>query len=382
MTTIEDLRRSLEELAGDASDGAGMAERARTGAARIQRRRTITAAAAVCLVAVATAVIPLAVNRLRADGPAPASVTPYRGPGQLTVRPAPDSKYGWNLGTDGFLQFMTPSLKGSNSTRDCCAEVRVYDPGTYDSRVLRRGERITVGDHPAFRATTRVREGGHWLRGPAGSSQGPGATKDMLTVGWKDPSGAWVTVLDAGTGLGPPTSLDPLSLLVDVGADVRLGAPRDVLVPMHFAAVPGNLPITFTDVDDTSHPKDGQVAVLGLGGDRQPAVGILRPGYLDVDTPLTITAWTANGYAPWIEMLYSPVNTTVAGHPARYYEDDSGSVSVPPGGSVMLVEIGGCGIQIGVKDRTKITRADLEAMFAGATFDKCDSTKTWTRPLN
>jgi hypothetical protein len=387
MTTIDELRRSFEELAAAASDGAGMAERATAGAARVRRRRAVgAAAAALCLVAVVTAVVPLVVNRQRADGPPPASVVvvPYRGPGQLTVRPAPDSGRKWSIGSDGFLQFMTPSF---GTMKNCCAEVRVYDPGAYDSRALEGGEKITVAGHPGYRATIEVPDADPVPRMPAGppGRERPDGTARVLTVGWQDPSGPWVTVLDIGSeaGLGLATSPDPLSLLLDVAADIRLGAPRDVLVPMHFPAVPGNLPITFADVDDISVADGGQLAVLGFGGDPRPSVELFHPSQAEVDTPLTIKAWTANGQAPWTEMAGGPVNTTVAGRPARYYErSGKGGVRVPAGGSVLLVEIGSCGIQINVGDRKAITRADLETMFSGATFDECDSIRTWTRPFN
>jgi hypothetical protein len=384
MTTIDDLRRSFEDCALDASDGAGMAERVHAGARRIRRRRRIAAAgAAACLVTAVAAIVPAAVAGLHADGTAPAA-TRYRGPGQLTVRPAADSTYLWQRGTDGTLQWMSPHRTGKSGDTCCAGVVRVHDPGTYDSTALEAGERITVGGRPAFWAVTRIPN----PRAPGATRPGTPAQApavEAATVGWRDPSGAWVTVVDgdAGTRLRRfhLTPAEMRTHLLDVAADVRLGAPQDVLVPMHFPAIPGNLPITFAEVDeiDRSGP---QMATLGFGGDDTPTVDLQHRSYfpVDVDAPLEIAAWTANGMAPWVEIADGPVNTTVAGRPARYHEK-SHSGNVLPGGSTMLVEVGSCGIVIKVRDRTVITRADLEAMFAGATFDDCDSPRTWTRPV-
>jgi hypothetical protein len=44
---------------------------------------------------------------------------------------------------------------------------------------------------------------------------------------------------------------------------------------------------------------------------------------------------------------------------------------VPAGGSALLVVIDTCAIQVTVADRTAVTRADLETMLEGATFDEC-----------
>lgn len=377
MTTIDDLRRSMEERAGRASEGTGMPERALAGAQRIRRRRRVAATAAVaCLVVVAGTVVPSVVSRLGTDGSAPTSVPPYRGPGQLTVRPAPDSTYRWSRGTDGTLQYMRP---WAEDTGGCCADVLVYDPGTYDSRALERGERITVAGHPAFWGPTRVGTipASVPSAGPRGASAAPPPNgRDVPTVGWQDPSGAWVTVV-ALRERGP--SGDARTVLTEVAADVQLGAPQDVLVPMHFPTIPGDLPITAADVDVEPTTDAPRLAHLGFGGDREPSMNMMPPWHLNSDAPLQIRAWTADK-APWTELIDGPVNTTVAGRPARYHEQ-SDSVRVAPGGSALLVEIGSCGIQINVRDRNAITRADLEAMFVGATFDDCATTKTWTRPL-
>lgn len=203
-------------------------------------------------------------------------------------------------------------------------------------------------------------------------------------MGWQDASGAWVTVVNSEVEFPSLADrLTPAALkaqLLDVAADVRLGAPEDMLVPVHFPVIPDDLLLSFADVDETTGKDPTHAARLGFGGPAAPSVELFRAMKMRDTSPLSITAMSTGG--AWFEYLYSPVNTEVAGRPARYYENsDEGSVTVPDGGSVLLVEIGTCGIAVAVQDRTRITRAELETMFTGATFDECDTTKTWTRPL-
>ncbi|GAA2490690.1 hypothetical protein [Winogradskya humida] len=368
MTTTDDLLRSIEELAGTASDGAGMTERVQAGARRVRRRRRIGAAAAVACLVLIGALVPAAVVRLRADDPLPASSTPTRAPGQLTVRGAAGSPYTWNRGTDGALQWMTPFRKGGDEG----AEVRVYDPGTYDARKLKKGERVTVGDHQAYWGTASVdvhlSGGGNW----AGTKEG---VHLVPTIGWQDESGVWVTVIDAEPS--QPRHQPVKDLLLDVATYVEIGPAEDILVPVHFRTIPGNRKITFADVDELPNTSGTYQADLGFGGDRTPTVDLYRPSYMSIDTPLQIKVMTLG--AGWNEMTYDPVNTTIAGRPARYFEGEAQSVMVPKGGSSLLVEVGTCGILVQVSDRKAIPRSALDTMFKGATFDRCDSLTTWTR---
>ncbi|WP_213000310.1 hypothetical protein [Winogradskya consettensis] len=298
-----------------------------------RRRFWITVVAGLALIGV---VFSAAVVRVRADAAPPASSSTHpRGPGQLTVRAAADSPYTWNRGTTGSLQWMQPDGQAA-----CCAEVRVYDPGTYDSQALESGERITVAGHQAYSATTDVKN----LSGAADR------VSKMPTVGWQDKSGEWVTVvnIDSVSARKNPGT----DLLTGIAKYVEIGAPADVEVPMHFPAVPGALPLKYVNVGDGT-------ATLGFGGDatRTP-------------WPLQVQA-SAKGSPDMAPSLRGAPNTTVAGRPAYYFEK-SGSMRVPAGGSGLAVEIDTCAVQVTVADRTEITRDDLEKMFEGATFDRCD----------
>lgn len=379
MITVDDLRRSLDDRAATASDGAGMAERARLGAQRIKRRRAIGAVVAVCLLAVAVTFVPAALSRRH--GPPPASIPFYRAPGQMTLSGAPDPEFTWSTGTEGTTQFMTALSTTKQDFNECCAEVRVHDPGTYDSHQLRAGQPITVAGHSGFRAMTRAVQSNAAPDGPSGAPViGHPVYRQALTVGWQDASGAWVTVLDSGYLTGDRVPPDRVPLLLHVAADVRLTPPQDVLVPVHFSHPPGGRTVTFVQTSDvaSNHPS----VSMGLGATSATALPLSRPSARDMDQPLQIRAGNAADWN-WSGPTYGAVNTTVAGHPARYYEyaDNEGSVSLNPGSSILLMVAGTCGVQVDVRDSQVITRADLEKMFTGATFDRCDGTKTW-RPFD
>jgi hypothetical protein len=364
MSTVDDLRRSMEQRAGTATTDAGLPARVEARVGRIRRRRRVAAVAvSACLVLLVAVVVPRAVSRLHADPPAPPAVQPYRGSGQLTVRPAAGTKFVWSRGIDGTMQWMIPTAKAGTRGK---VIVRVFDPGTYDATPLQRGERITVGGHAAFRAVTTVD-----TYAPANTELGYDPTPQPVevdTVGWQDVSGAWVSVIDR---MGPAPG-DAGPVLLAAAADVRLGAPEEVRVPMHFPAIPGGLPITFADVDEADSAA-GPTAELRFGGDPSPKFGIAVVKGLAVDEELIVNAWPTTS-VNWTELTQEAFSTTVAGRPARYTERGKGSN--------LLVAAGSCGIDIVVRDRATITRADLEAMVAGATFDECDSTRTWTRPVN
>ncbi|WP_306205656.1 hypothetical protein [Actinoplanes sp. RD1] len=363
MTTTDDLRRTLDRGAATASDGTGMTGRIHAGAQRIRRRRRVTAAAvSACLVAVAV----VAVTRLQAEPPPPPAAPAYRKPGQLTVRPAAGSTSVWRRGSDGTMQWMLPSPDGR---RNGFAVVRVYDPGTYDSSALERGEKITVGGHPAFWGTTTI------------ESFSPDVPPGVLTVGWQDASGAWVTVVNGD--IGREDEATTRERLVRTAEEVRLGTPEEAGVPVHFSRIPGDLPLTFSDVSTVD-----AYAKLGFGaGGATPAVNI---GFIRgprEGTPLRIEVWQV-GSVNWTEATTDrpghagEFDTTVAGHPAHYYETDSGPYIVRPGASVLTVALGTCGLVVSVKDKTAITRADLETMVAGATVDDCTSPGSWTKPVS
>ncbi|WP_306205651.1 hypothetical protein [Actinoplanes sp. RD1] len=361
MSTVEELRRSMELRAGTATTDAGLAARVEARAGRIRRRRRVAAVAvSACLVLVVAVVVPQVVTRLRATPPAPPAIQPSREPGTLTVRPAAGSALVWSRGIDGTMQWMIPTEQAGKRGK---VLVRVFDPGTYDATALQRGERITVGGHAAYRAMTPVDV---YTLTDTGYDPTPRVV-EADTVGWQDPSGPWVTVIDRNAGQGPG-SADIGPVLLAAAADVRLGAPEDVLVPMHFPAIPDGLPITFAGADEA-----GPRATLRFGGDPAPKFGLAVVTGMIVDEDLLVTAWSTTS-VNWTELIHEPLDTTVAGHPARYTETGEGSK--------LLVDTGSCGIDIIVRDRRAITRAELEAMVAGATFDACDSTATWTRPVN
>jgi hypothetical protein len=378
MTDLDDVVHTIELSAARASDGAGMIERVQASAARIRRRRRMTAvAASAAVVLVAAAAIPV-VTHLRAT-PAQPAVTHYRDADQLTVKPAEGSAFSWRAGSYGALQWMAPYRTSAQGDTCCAAMVLVYDPGAYDPAELRKGEKVTAGGHEAWFGTTRITS----FTEPPEIASDSTADVEVPTLGWQDGSGAWVTVVNGEDG--PPhllTKGDKLRRqMYAIAADVRLTPPRDILVPMHFPAIPGNLPISFAyaDVredDGTTDYKTGPQAAVGFGGTTGvPSIYLGGASTSGSDAPLEIVARTA-GQAPWTDLLTNTIERelTAGGHPARY-------TRTPWAGGQLLVEIGTCGIEVRTKDPDRFTAEQLAAMFDGATFDACDSTATWTEPL-
>ncbi|WP_306204947.1 hypothetical protein [Actinoplanes sp. RD1] len=407
MTGIDEVVRTIEIRAAQASDGAGLTERVLAGAARVRRRRQWAAVAAAATVVLGAAAAFPVTARLRADHappttpqpvtvstppsrepvPTPSAPTPsvatsfvptpapghYRDLGQLTVAPAGGSAYTWRRGTSGALQWMVPFTTSSKGDTCCAAMVRVYDPGMYDARDLRRGEQVRVAGHAAWFGTTTV----------TAPTEPPEIRSDSVgdfevpTLGWQDKSGAWVTVIN---GQDAPEQFRTKggalrAEMFAIAADVRLTAPEDPLVPMHFRKIPGDLPMSFSYADDREF-QDGQQATLGFGGDTGvPQLYLGGSSTTGARAPLEISAWTATT-TPWTELRDQATPAgKVAGHPAWVAEG-------PDGESILLVEAGTCGIEVKAPDPDDIALADRKAMFSGATFDRCDSTATWTRPLN
>jgi hypothetical protein len=373
MTGIDEIVNTIEVRAAGASDGAGMTERVQAAAARIRRRRRVTAVVATAAVVVAAAAAIPVTARLRADPGLPAA-THYRDPGQLTAAAAEGSAYSWRVGVNGSLQWMSPSQGGSRGSTCCAATVRVYDPGSYDATELKNGDEVEVGGHRAWYGTTHITAPTE----PPEIDYDGTADFEVATLGWQDASGAWVTVVNGQDA--PPQFLVKGRELRDqmfaIAADVRLTAPRDTLVPMHFPAIPGNLPVSFAYADTRDYDS-GQQATLGFGGSTGvPLLYLGGSSTTGADAPLEISAWTTT-LTPWTELMNNRgyQATTIAGHPARYRAGKDG-------GSLLLVDTGSCGIEVKVAQTRRITLDDLNAMFTGATFDRCDSTATWTRPLN
>ena len=365
MNTLDSLLEIFEQDAGRAPAPLGVAEAAEAGAGRIRRRRRVLAVAgAAVLVAAAAAVVPLA-TRHDAIEPLPATPAPYRKAGQVTVSLAPGTKFVGVPGVDGSRQSMV-LVTGS-----CCDEVRVYDPGTYDATTLKRGEPVVVAGHPAHYA----------IVAPPAPDR---ISWPVPTVGWQDVSGAWVTVFHSA-GNQKPAPAGVREKVLGLAAKVRLGKPREISVPFHLPAVPRDLPVTYVMAsapglkyfDHIPHG-DGRLAYakVGFGGDGRPT-GATEAFPPPASVSLMITSWT-KGMTFLTDYPKGKPTTTVDGHDVWYYQ---GPRHMPAPAASLVVRAGTCYVEFLVRDRTKITKADLIAMLAGATFDDCGQPATWKGPM-
>jgi hypothetical protein len=368
VTTLDELRSTLEQHAGLAPDATGLVEQAQAGAARLRRRNRVRAVAA-AVVAVALVVGAPSVARLYASEPPPNPAGPmtyYREPFQLTLDLAPDPVYfTMTHGTEGKTQFLVARPIGTRQD-DFGGTIEAHDPGTFDPTRLLRGERVTVHGHPAFYVEN--------LDPPApvasasAAVSGSGASLDRIgaSVGWQDTSGAWVTVSDGANR----------AEMLRLAESVRLTPPRTARAPVRFGWVPGDLPVTYTESRDVA--ANGVSADIGFGTPAgPPAHGAGLFFMIPPSTPLSVTALPMDGImTAWGEDYADRPMRRIAGHRTWYIEGKGGNFS-NRGGSHLLIEAGSCGITIMVEDRARIPFPALERMVENMTFGGCDDTSDW-----
>jgi hypothetical protein len=357
MNTLDDLRRSLDGRATGASDGHGLVQAVREGAIRVRRRRRIAGAAATaCLVVAVAAVVPVVVARQRADHPPVVAVTPpYRQPGQVTLGLARSKYYPVSLSTDGSIQRLTARNRDATENADFGGDVVAYDPGTYDPTALRRGTRMNVAGHDA------------WLTPDYRFSKDRPA---WTVLGWQDPSGVWVLVLQ----LQPTPDVPNLTAFA---LAVRIGPARELATPFQLASGPDGLPLTAALA---SGGPDGFTDMKVVFGTVQSPVQFPYPT-LPKNAPLTVYSTQSDNLdLPTIRSGLTGI-APIAGHPA-WYGDGTGRLGAPVGGGQLLVDAGNCTVQFISADRAKIGRDDLTAMAATATYGDCWDSSTWTAPLN
>ncbi|GAB2583200.1 hypothetical protein Aab01nite_84470 [Paractinoplanes abujensis] len=362
MTSLDELRRTLEQGADRAPDATGLVEQARAGAARLRRRNRMRAIAA-AVVAVVLAVSVPSFVRLRTAEPPPNPAGPltyYRQPYELTLKLAPSkAHFAMVYGTQGTTQFVIARPIG-NPKNDSGGSIAAYDPGTFDPTRLRRGEPVTVQGRPAF-----------WvehLEEPAPASSGPGGGQEYrvgAAVGWQDPSGVWVTVSEG---------FDRASTL-RLAESVRLTSPRTVRSPVRFGWVPQNLPVSYADARDVA--EHGVEAHIGFG---RPERSNGRSGpffMIPYDTPLSVMTSSMDGImTAWGEDYAKRPMRVINGYKTWYFEGTEDSY-IRRNSSQMMIEAGSCGVTVVVHDRDKISYAELERMVQNMTFHGCENADGW-----
>jgi hypothetical protein len=357
MNTLDDLRRSLDGRATrTTSDGHGLVQAAQEGAARIRRRRRIAGAAgAACLVVVAAAVVPVVVARQHADHPpVVATPAPYRKPGQVTLGIAGSKYFLIFKTTDRNVQQLSLRNRDTSVIRDYGGEVIAYDPGTYDPAQLRRGERTTVSGHDA------------WLMM---DYRFPDESQGMPVLGWQDPSGVWVLAFRLDR------TFDRTSVFAFASV-VRVGPAQPLTAPIQLPAEPAGLPLTAVLLQGGPHGFSDATVAFGAGGKPQQ---IPFPG-LPRNVPLQINSTPqGNLDMPMIKAALTKI-PPIAGHPA-WYGVDGGAAGGWEGGGRVLIDAEGCTVQFISANLGTVSRAQLEATAATATYADCTDPSTWTPPL-
>ncbi|MBL7253490.1 hypothetical protein [Paractinoplanes lichenicola] len=365
MTSLDELKRTLEQGAGHAPDPAGLVEQAQAGAVRLRRRNRIRGAVVTVVAVAAAMAVPSVVRSYSAEPPPPNPAGPmtyYREPYEHTLELASNPTYFTMLhGTQGKTQFLVArSLK--NSSRDGGGTVAVHDPGTFDPTRLRRGEQVTVQGHPAHYVDK--------LEEPAPTdspSTGPGGTPYRIgpAVGWQDPSGAWVIVYE---------SVDRASLL-RLAQTVRLTAPHTAKAPVRFGWVPDDLPVSYTESRDVA--EHGVEAQIGLGNPDEAPDQSSPFFMMPYSTPLSVIALPMEGIMTmWGEDYAKRPMKLIAGHKTWYIEGNGGPFNNKDG-SQLLIDAGSCAVTLTVKDRTAIPYAALDRMVQNMIIGTCDDTSDW-----
>lgn len=359
MNTLDDLRETFESMAGD-SDGLGMVEAARAGAARIRRRRIAGAAAAAVLVAAVAVVVPVAVVRLRAD-PLPATPVPHRAPSEMTlsVVPAPGT-YVAHQGNDAARQFVIVRNL-DHSAENLGGSVTAYDPGAYDPTAFLRAERVTVAGHPAYLV-------------PPEATDPIARPPQRAALGWRDPSGVWITVADT----------ESRAALLRLAETVRVGPLRPIATPMQFGWIPGGLPLrdAASVGDGVGDPSDEGFATAGFAAGPAPAfdprtrIGARR------SVALRIYVQTRRGSGWRVILGMQPRRTweTIGGRRASYLPESLVDGPSPGSGAHLLTEVGDCGLLVEAADRALIGKEDMVRMVTDMTFSRCTDPATW-RPV-
>ena len=348
MNTVDDLRRTLEDQACRAPDERGLIEDARAGAARIRRRRRVTAAVGTAAaVLVSALVVPFAVRHESAPPIAPAAPSASAAPtGAASAAPA-GPRRGSDL-TVGFApgKGLTVSAYLLGTSSQYLAAIRddgmkfnlnVANPGTFGRDPIKGSVRVRVGDRNGWYL---ARPAPRWMYSKP-------TTEHLLT--WETRNGFGVTF----------SSVSGKADLLATARAIRFVRPAPPSGPLQLGWVPDGLVPTSVEVFN----------------DRKTESILLSPPVKKPpeDTGISVRAESASpGWLTrWTEG--TPPTHTIAGHQAWYRERPLGRDGVPQ--AILVVTAGDCGITIQTTGPTRF--ADLERLVGQATIGSCTSQDGW-----
>lgn len=351
MTTLDDLRRSLDEHAALAPDSAGLMQAARDGAARIRRRRRLTAVTvAAGLVAVVATGTPIALRLQAAPQKATQVVTTPVDPaerrsGEVTLSIDPAAGFEprpLGLRSDDEAQMLSFVARDGSGGIAFQGEVLASDP---DSPRGAPG-RVPAGSEPTL---VQGQEAYFMTFGVAALMARP-------ILGWRDPSGMWIEITHAAGA----TDRTWLTRLAEA---VRVGARRPIVTPFRLAPLPDGLRLTsVSQRRDTPEGTTFQVQLDNAG----TAVG-RGPSY----APAYVISTATEGREPTKESLRY-ATTPVAGRSAYYR-------TIPNKRGMLAVDAGSCWVEF--TRGPEQSDNQVRSLAATTSYAECADEATWTPPV-
>ena len=339
MNTVDDLRRTLEDQAGRAPDERGLIEDARAGAARIRRRRRVTAVAGTAAaVLVSALVVPFAVRHESAPPNAPAAPSasavpagPRRG-SDLTVGLAP----GTGLTVSAYLLDTSSQYLAAVRDDGMKYNLNVANPGTFGRGPVKGSVRVRVGDRDGWYL---ARPAPRWMYSKP-------TTEHLLTFQTRD--GFGVTF----------SSVSGKADLLATARAIRFVRPAPPSGPLQLGWTPDGLVPTSVEVFNDRKTE----SILLSPPVRKPAEGTRISVRAESASPGWLARWT-----------WGTPTHTIAGHQAWYRKFRVGPGEAPH--AVLGVRAGDCGI--GIQSTGPTSFADLERLVGEATIGSCTSQDGW-----
>lgn len=330
MTRLDELLQTLETHAALAPDSAGVLDSARTGAARIHRRRRLTAiVAAATAVVLAAVVIPVTLH-LEAAPITPAK-PPAPKPWETTLSLDPSYP-----GTVVRQQpsMMTVQLPGGEHTYGIDVFIERGEPGQ-DLRLF-HGEPVTVQGQP----------GQFTLEFKPNPKTSPGGSVPTM-VAWTDPTGVIIEIRAGYWGVDR-------AAVMALAEAVRVGPPHAIMTPFQLGLLPAGLTVdwvmSYPRLDDPHRQDVAEVRLSSPG----------NAAKLTVRAKTHVTDGMITGAKPAPDM---------AGHRVWYWSE-----------AALVVQVGACMYEFST-NAGQLTLDQLRGIAAGTTYADCTDTSTWTPPV-
>jgi hypothetical protein len=335
MTTLDDLRRTLEGHATLAPDTIGLVQAAQAGAARIQRRRRVAAVAGVAvLIAVIAFGTPVAWHRRAAPVPVTPKPPATRQATEITFRL--DAGAGFTVVDEGVSTKRQEFVVDGQAGTSFQAIVMAFGP----DEPFNPSSRPSGPGASAEPAVVQGRPATFILFGDSRQS----LMVSHPTLRWKDPSGTWLEVTQVRGGFDRAT----LTSLANVS---RIGSPSPMKAPLRLGPLPPGLTVAGAGLTRaTSYPGPFNVTLAS------PRTGQLDPAPAQIGMFRKTPGYPASGSGL---KRAAPVN----GHPAW------------AAGGRLELDVGAC-----VASFTRgpgITLDQLRSLAAGTTFADCTDQSTW-----